>query len=131
MLLTLLYVALGSAAGGSARWFIALQLQPRFGTFPWATLLINVTGSFLLGLILRASLGHPALTPNARALLATGFCGGYTTFSTFSFETATLIERGEYGRVAGYVVLSVLVSLVATFAGFAVAGALYPPHAER
>lgn len=131
MLVTLLYVALGSAAGGSARWFIALQLQPRLGTFPWATLLINVTGSFILGFILRASVGHPALTPNARALLATGFCGGYTTFSTFSFETATLIERGDYGRAGMYILLSVVVSLLATFAGFAVAGSMYPPHPQR
>jgi CrcB protein len=119
-----LFVALGSALGGVSRYGVGLVLQPRFGSgFPGATLVINVVGSLLLGFLLRASLGSLAVTPEMRALLTTGFCGGFTTFSTFSYDTAALIETGQYGRAATYVTLSVGLSLLATFAGFALAGA--------
>jgi fluoride exporter len=91
------------------------------GTFPTGTLLINVTGSFLLGLILRYGVETTTLTPEVRAFLTVGFCGGYTTFSTFSYETVALAEDGEWTRAALYVALSVGLSLVATFVGFVVA----------
>lgn len=119
-----LFIAIGSALGGVTRYAVGVTLQPRFGLeFPVATLLINVTGSLLLGFLLRAALGSTSVSPEMRALLTTGFCGGYTTFSTFSYETAALIESGQYARAATYVVLSVVLSLVATFLGFALAGA--------
>lgn len=86
--------------------------------FPLGTLLINVTGSFVLGFIVRYALATPSITPELRALLTTGFCGGYTTFSTYSFESATLIEEGQYQRAGLYIFLSVAIALVATFAGF-------------
>lgn len=120
----LLFIAIGSALGGVSRYAVGLALQPRFPEgFPGATLVINITGSLLLGFLLRAALGSTSVSPEMRALLTTGFCGGYTTFSTFSYETATLLEGGQYGRAATYVLLSVGVSLLATFAGFALAGA--------
>lgn len=119
-----LFIAIGSALGGVSRYAVGVALQPRFGAgFPGGTLVINVTGSLLLGFLLRAALGSVSVSPEMRALLTTGFCGGYTTFSTFSYDTAALIEGGQYGRAATYVVLSVGLSLLATFAGFALAGA--------
>ena len=120
-----LYVALGSAVGGVSRFALATAIQSRVGTpFPWGTLVINITGSLILGFILRYALQTPAISPEVRALLTTGFCGGYTTFSTFSYEAATLIEEGGYQRAALYVLASVLVSLAAVFLGFAAADAV-------
>jgi CrcB protein len=97
-------------------------VQQRFGaTFPWGTLLINVTGSLLLGFLIRYALAAPGVSVEVRALLTTGFCGGYTTFSAFSFETAALLEDGQYERAGTYVLGSVLLSLLATFCGFILA----------
>ena len=113
------YVALGSAAGGVTRLLFTAFVQERLGGgFPLGTLLVNVTGSFALGFIIKYALATPAITPELRALLTTGFCGGYTTFSAYTFETAALIEEGQYQRAGMYVVLSVLLALAATFAGF-------------
>ncbi len=119
------YIALGSAIGGASRYALGSALQQRVAPgFPVSTLVINVTGSLLLGFLLRAAFASPAFTPEVRAMLTTGFCGGYTTFSTFSYDTALLLERGDYGRVALYVGLSVTLSIAATFAGFAAAQSL-------
>lgn len=119
------YIAFGSAIGGAARYSLGLALQQRFGPgFPTSTLVINITGSLLLGFLLRAVFTSTTFTPEVRALLTTGFCGGYTTFSTFSYDTALLFERGEYGRAALYVGLSVSLAIAATFVGFAVAQSL-------
>jgi CrcB protein len=113
------YIAIGSAIGGMSRYLVGGAFQRLTGgTFPVGTLLVNVTGSFLLGVILRYGVETPSLTPELRAFLTVGFCGGYTTFSTFSYETAALMEDGEWTRAASYVALSVFVSLLATFLGF-------------
>ena len=122
MIRVALYVALGSAVGGVARFLLGAFIQQKAGAeFPLGTLVINITGSLVLGFLLRYATASPAFTPEIRGLLATGFCGGYTTFSTFSFETATLIEDGRYQRAALYVALSVVVSILGTFTGFAAA----------
>lgn len=119
------YVAAGGAVGSVARYLLSTLLQERAGAvFPVGTLVVNATGSLLLGLLLRYSLDAPAFSPEVRVLLTTGFCGGYTTFSTFSYETARLMETGDYRRAVAYVVLSVGVSLAAMLAGFAAARAL-------
>lgn len=116
------YVAIGAAAGGVARLAFSGFVQQRAGAdFPAGTLVINLTGSFLLGVLIRYALQSASVSPEMRAMLTTGFCGGYTTFSTFSYETAVLMEDGEYGRAALYVGASVLGALLATFAGFACA----------
>ncbi|HEU5305592.1 MAG TPA: fluoride efflux transporter CrcB [Gemmatimonadales bacterium] len=118
----LLYVAIGSALGGVSRYLLGGLVQRLMDTtFPAGTLVINVSGSFLLGLILRYAVETPTLTPEVRALLTVGFCGGYTTFSTFSDETVALLKDGELGRAGLYMVASVLMSLVATLLGFALA----------
>ena len=115
-------VALGAPVGGLARFYLTGFIQQRAGEdFPAGTLVINITGSFLLGFIVRYALQSGAVSPEVRALLTTGFCGGYTTFSTFSYETASMLEDGEYSRASFYIGASVLISLVGTFAGFVAA----------
>ena len=115
-------VAIGAALGGVLRYYVASTLQQRLGaTFPWGTLVVNVSGSLLLGVLIRYALATPTVSVEMRALLTTGFCGGYTTFSTYSYETATLLEDGQYGRAGAYALASVVVALGATFAGFVLA----------
>ncbi|MGH7603315.1 MAG: fluoride efflux transporter CrcB [Gemmatimonadaceae bacterium] len=116
------YVAIGSGIGGVVRLLIGNFIQQRVGTsFPLGTLVINITGSFVLGFLIRYALATPNITPELRALMTTGFCGGYTTFSTYSFETATLIEDGRYERASLYILLSVGIALLGVFGGFAAA----------
>jgi fluoride exporter len=118
----LLYVAIGSALGGVGRYLLGGLVQRLLDTtFPAGTLLVNVSGSFLLGAILRYAVDTPTFTPEARALLAVGFCGGYTTFSTFSYETILMLRDGEWSRAGIYAAASMLLSLLGTFLGFALA----------
>lgn len=114
------FIALGSALGGVARYLVSIAFA-RPTPLPIGTLLVNVTGSLILGFIARY-VALTAWSPEAKAFLTIGFCGGYTTFSTFSLEVAALIEQGEFGRAAVYGGLSGLLSVGAVFAGFALAG---------
>jgi CrcB protein len=116
------WVALGSAVGGMVRFALGALIQQRTGTtFPVGTLAVNLSGSLLLGFLLRYSLGTPAVSAEVRAFLTTGVCGGFTTFSTFSYETAALIEDGDYRRAAWYVGLSLVLSLAGAFLGIGLA----------
>ncbi len=116
------YVAIGSALGGVSRYLLGGWVQRLSGgVFPMGTLLVNLSGSFLLGLIYRYAVDSTAVSAEMRILLTIGFCGGYTTFSTFSYETAKLLEDGDWTRAALYVGGSVLLSLAAMFTGFAAA----------
>jgi fluoride exporter len=118
----LLYVALGSAIGGVSRYLIGGLVQRMLDTaFPAGTLLVNISGSFLLGAIIRYALETPSLTPEIRAFLTIGVCGGYTTFSTFSYETVALLEDGQWARAGVYITASVVLSLMGTWLGFALA----------
>lgn len=113
------FVAIGGAFGSVARFLLGELIQQRTGsTFPIGTLVVNITGSLLLGFLLEYSLGSPGVSRETRALLTTGFCGGYTTFSTFSFETSRLLQEGDYRRALLYAGLSVVVSIVGCLAGF-------------
>jgi fluoride exporter len=113
------YVAIGSAVGGVIRYLLGGAIQRALAaSFPVGTLVINVTGSALLGFIFRYALETPAVTPEIRALLGVGFCGGYTTFSTFSYETLTLLEDGDWRRAGLYVGVSLIGSVLAAFLGF-------------
>ena len=116
------YIALGSALGGVGR-YVGGELVQRAAptTFPTGTLAVNITGCFLLGLIIRYAIETPTVSPELRAFLTIGICGGYTTFSTFGFETARMMEDGEWTRAVLYLALSVIVSLGAVFLGFAAA----------
>ena len=127
--MTLLLIALGGAAGSVLRYLVggAVQhLSPR--GFPIGTLAVNILGCLLIGILVRLFLNMQ--TAGAmRAFLIVGFCGGFTTFSAFSYETVGLIHGGEYARAAAYMFLSVTLCLGATFAGMgavrAVTGALH------
>lgn len=120
-------VAVGAAIGGVTRHYLTAFVQQRSSLdFPIATLLINITGSFALGFIVRYAL-HTVVSPEMRALLTTGFCGGYTTFSAFSLETVLLLDQGKYARATMYVGTSVAVALAATFFGMAAANRVFPP----
>ena len=116
------YVALGSAIGGAVRYLLGGWIQQRTGgAFPFPTLLINVSGSFLLGFLQRYGLETTALSPEVRTMLTIGFCGGYTTFSAFSYETVLLLEQGDWRRAALYTGLSVALTVSAAVAGIGAA----------
>lgn len=116
----LVLIGLGGGLGSLARYAIAgLWLPWTRAGFPWGTLLVNVAGSFVIGLVLGGAGERGWLTPELRLALATGFCGGFTTMSSFSFEALLLLEQGAVGLALGYAVLSVLASLTAVWSGVA------------
>jgi len=118
-------VAVGGALGCVSRYYLTAFIQQRAGpSFPVGTLVINITGSFLLGFIMRYALQSGVVSPETRMLLTSGFCGGFTTFSTYSYETAMMVDDGEYGRAAIYAGTSVVLALAGTFLGFAAANRL-------
>jgi len=125
-------VAIGSALGGVTRFLLSGILQRGSGTtFPVWTLVINVTGSLALGFLMRYLGEGVTVSAQVRALLTVGFCGGYTTFSTFSYETVTLFTAGDWRRAASYVVSSVTLSLIAVGIGVAAARTLVEAARDR
>jgi CrcB protein len=116
-----LAVAVGGALGSMARFWlagaIAALTSPRF---PWGTLLINVLGSFVIGLVgsLTLSPARVGMHPDIRIFLMTGICGGFTTFSAFSLQTLELLQGGEIVPALGYAVGSVVLCVVATYCGW-------------
>jgi fluoride exporter len=118
-------VAVGGALGSVARYLIGALIQGRVTTaFPVGTFVINVSGSLLLGFLVRIGLETTAFGPEMRFFLTTGFCGGFTTFSTFSYETMRLFEDGEYATAGVYVVFSIILALLGCAVGMGVAGRL-------
>ena len=115
-----LIVFLGGGVGAALRHGINLGVARMLGTaFPYGTLLINITGSFIMGLV-AAYFGFKGdASQHWRLFLTTGILGGYTTFSAFSLDVALLYERGEFGMAALYVIASVALSIVGLFAGLA------------
>lgn len=112
--MTLLLVMLGAAAGAPCRWLLDRAVQARHdSTFPWGTFVINVLGSLMLGLLLGAGAAHQMVL-----LLGTGFCGGFTTFSTFGFETLRLTEEGSGAEALLNVVASLTAGLAAAYCGW-------------
>jgi CrcB protein len=117
---SLLLVFLGGGIGASARHGVNVAVLRALGPgFPWATLIVNVTGSILMGLLAGYLAFRPGggLTQHARIFLATGVLGGYTTFSAFSMDAALLMERGATGQALLYVLGSVVLSILGLFAG--------------
>lgn len=113
-------VALGGAAGACLRYVVDRAVQARHeSVFPWGTLTVNVVGSLLLGLVAGAAWG--AVGPQTRALLGTGLCGALTTYSTFSYETLRLAERGRRRVAAAYAVVTAAAALGAVWVGLALA----------
>ena len=112
-----LWVALGGASGAAARYAVAQWMGARWGwTFPWGTFAVNVTGSLAIGLVMTLLIARGA-DPMYRLLLVTGFLGGYTTFSAFSFEALTLLEARRWDAATLYVIGSVGFGLLATALG--------------
>ncbi len=118
-------IALGGGAGSVLRYLVSLGLQRVGGGFPMATLVVNVLGSFLIGFLARW-FSDPGDNPVTRAALTIGFCGGFTTFSTFSAELVTMMEQGRAVRALLYVVVSVSFGICSTLAGLAVGVRLIP-----
>jgi CrcB protein len=121
----LVSVILGSALGGIARYFMSGLVARRVGeTFPWGTLIINVSGAFLIGIFGALAEDNTSLLASSDAWLfaVTGFLGCYTTVSSFSLQTLSLARNGESGHAAGYVVLSVCLCLTAAALGFVLVG---------
>ncbi len=115
----LVWIALGGAVGSVVRYLLGGAIQRAGGIgFPVGTLAVNVIGGFVIGALAQHYL-NTQTSPAMRAALITGFCGGFTTFSAFSLETVGLLDGGEYGKAAAYMLLSVTLSLTATFAGIA------------
>ena len=121
---TYFWVAVGSALGGMARfWCGEVALRLAGAAFPWGTLFINVLGSFVIGLFgtLTGPNGRFLIEPTARHFVMAGLCGGYTTFSAFSWQTLNLINDGEWLRAGGNVAGSVVLCLAAVWAGHVLA----------
>jgi len=119
MIRDILYVAAGSALGGVLRFLLGKGLTGLLPTpLPLATLLVNLSGSFAIGYIYSIYGKHGTIPPSTLLFLATGICGGFTTFSAFSYENLLLIRAGQAGWAAFYITLSLGVGLVAVFAGY-------------
>jgi CrcB protein len=128
-MLNYLLVGLGSAAGGIARFWASGLVANRYGqAFPWGTLFVNVTGSFIIGLFatLTAPNGRWLVGPSGRNFFMTGICGGYTTFSSFSLQTLSLAQEEEWLYAGGNAVLNLVLCLVAVWLGHILAASLNP-----
>jgi CrcB protein len=115
----LFLVALGGAAGALSRYLIQHYAQSWVSvSFPWPTWLINVSGCLLIGLIMGLSASPNGISPEWKYLLATGFCGGFTTFSAFGWENLQLIQAGKWSLALLYTGLSVILGIAATAIGY-------------
>lgn len=122
---TLFAVGVGGGLGALARYYLAGAIQPAGAAFNWGIFVVNITGGLLMGLIVEASALKLNLPPDVRAFLTVGILGGYTTFSTFSLDSALLLQKGQYGLAAAYIIGSVTLSIAALFAGLWIARAVY------
>jgi CrcB protein len=121
----LLAVAAGGAVGAVARYLVMSGVGVLLGSgFPYATLTVNVVGSFILGVIVESAALVWSPGEALRAFLVVGMLGAFTTFSTFSLDVAVLYERGAFASLAAYIILSVVVSIAALFAGLALVRAI-------
>lgn len=115
--MNVLLVAIGAAIGGVARYLIGGWLASLLGPdFPWGTVFVNVTGSFVIGVVLILVQGG-ALPAGARPFVAVGILGGYTTFSTYSYETLELIADGNYGVAVINVFVQLVLGLIGVYLG--------------
>ena len=115
-------IAVGSALGALLRWQLGDKLNSLFPTIPPGTLAANLIGAYVVGLCVAFFATYAAISPEWRLLLITGFCGGLTTFSTFSAEVTSLLQQGRVAWALGAISIHVVGSLAMTFAGI---GTLY------
>lgn len=122
-----LYIAAGGALGSIARYWMAGAIDGRLNTnFPWGTMLVNIAGSFAIGVFaaLAAGEGRWGMNESTRLFLIVGICGGFTTFSSFSLQTLNLLREGLLLKAGGNVAISVIACVAATWAGLALMQAL-------
>lgn len=119
MIKNLLLVGLGGAIGSMLRYAASLVINPK--NFPYATLAVNITGSFIIGIVFAMSIRQAGLSTNWQLFLATGICGGFTTFSAFTLENMGLLQSGRIGMALTYIALSMLLGIAATFLGYQLA----------
>ncbi len=119
-----IYIALGGLFGTLARYGLQGWIQPKGGTFPLGTLAINIAGSFALGFIIRYATGSTVVSPEVRGGLTIGFCGAFTTMSTFAYETTALLGDGDYWRAGLYMGGTIAGSLAAAVLGTVLANKL-------
>ncbi len=117
--MNVLFVGLGSGIGGVCRYLVGLAL-PTAGGFPWATLCVNVLGSLVLGAVTGVLSFHGG-SAALRTFAVIGFCGGFTTFSTFSNESLRMIESSQWGMLAVYLAVSLLAGIAAVWIGIKLA----------
>lgn len=113
-----LWISIGGVVGANLR-FLVSRMSMRYlsASLPWGTLIINVSGSFILGFFMAWTTERVMVDPRWRALIAVGFCGAYTTFSSYSFETFSLFEQGHYSLAVGNFAANNLLSLAGVVAG--------------
>jgi len=128
VLKSVLAISVGASLGALLRWWLGLALNSLFPTIPPGTLLANVVGGYLVGLAIAFFATYSALAPEWRLLVITGFCGGLTTFSTFSAEIVTLLQQGRAAWAFAAAGAHLVGSLVATVAGIATMFWLRHPH---
>lgn len=125
-MLHMFLVALGGAAGSVCRYLVGQWSLRLFGpAFPWGTLIVNVAGSFAIGLLVELVARRLNASTEMRLLIITGFLGGFTTFSAFSLDVISLVERSTTLVGVTYVIASVAVSLAAVFAGLALGRSMF------
>jgi len=120
----ILYITLGGIVGTLARYFVQGWLQGPGIVLPRGTLLINIVGSFVLGFVMRLATGSTLISSDLRGALTIGFCGAFTTMSTFSYETVALLRGGDYWRAGLYASGTIAGCLMAVAVGIGLAGRL-------
>ena len=126
-MLTYLWIAVGSALGGMSRYACSRYIATWFGeTFPWGTITVNVVGSLIIGFFatLTGPDGRVMVAPDFRTFVMVGFCGGYTTFSSFSLQTLELIRNRDFAEAWGNILLSVSLCMLGVALGFVAANLL-------
>jgi fluoride exporter len=122
---TILLVGIGGFLGANTRYLLDQWVTNRWPMFfPWGTFIINLSGSFILGFFMAFAEQRPWVSRETRLLFAVGFVGAYTTFSTYAYESLRLAQDGQMALAALYIIASVMLGLIAVFAGFALGNAM-------
>lgn len=122
MIIKCLMVGIGGFVGSVCRYLISLIPVNEKYTFPVKTFVTNILGAFIIGLIVALALKRPDMDPKTTLLVKTGFCGGFTTFSTFALESSDLIGKGQWGVATAYMILSVVVCIAAVMTAEGIVG---------